>query len=404
MSRRDCVVYAVTRAETARYLLAGQLGFLRRQGFDVVVVAGPGPDLGLVAEREGVRDATVPMARQGRLFADLVALVRMSRVFRRLRPALVNASTPKAGLLGMLASALTGVPARVYTLRGLRLETARGLRRWLMALAERVACACAHRVICVGPSLAGRCRQLRLAPARKVRVLGDGSSNGVDVTRFRQWAGSGADDAEAAELAHRIGLPRGVPVVGFVGRMSRDKGVGELAAAFFEVVLPACPDARLLIVGPVDLNDPAPEGARERLLAHPQVVFAGFVPDAAPYYRLMDVLAFPSLREGFPNAPLEAAASGLPVVEFDVTGTVDAVVDGVTGRLVPAGDWRALGEAVADYLADPERAREDGRRGRARVEERFTSERVWQAWLEEYRDLLAERLPGAAAEPGDDRR
>jgi glycosyltransferase involved in cell wall biosynthesis len=404
MARRQRIAYTVTRAETARYLLTGHLAFLRRHGVEVLVIAAPGRDLEFVAAREGVETVAVPMEREERPLADLRALVRMCRVFRRLRPALVNASTPKAGLLGMLAAALSGVPARVYTLRGLRLETARGVRRWLMALAERVACACAHRVVCVGPSLAGRCRQLRLAPVRKVRVLGDGSSNGVDVTRFRPRADGGADDAEATELAHRIGLPRGMPVVGFVGRMSRDKGVGELAAAFLDVVLPACPDARLLIVGPVDLNDPAPEGARERLLAHPRVVFAGFVPDAAPYYRLMDVLAFPSLREGFPNAPLEAAASGVPVVGFAVTGTVDAVVDGVTGRLVPAGDWRALGEAVADYLADPERACADGRRGRARVEERFTSMRVWRAWLEEYRDLLAERLPAAAAEPGDDRR
>ena len=395
MSRRARLVFAVTRAETARYLLLGQLAFLRRHGFEVVVVAGPGPDLEYVAGRDGVETLAVPMAREGRLMSDLVALVRLRRAFRRLRPAVVNASTPKAGLLGMIAAALAGVPARIYTLRGLRLETARGARRRLMVLAERIACACAHRVLCVSPSLAERCRALRLAPARKIRVLGPGASNGVDVARYRPRA---APDEEA-QLAHRIGLPRGVPVVGFVGRMSRDKGIGELAAAFFDLVLPACSAARLLVVGPVDLNDPAPEGARARLLAHPQVVFAGFVTDAAPYYRLMDVVAFPSLREGFPNAPLEAAASGLPVVGFTATGTVDAVADGVTGTLVPSGDWRALGAALAGYLADPERAREHGRRGRERVEQLFRSERVWQTWLEEYRDLLGERAPAPVTPP-----
>jgi glycosyltransferase involved in cell wall biosynthesis len=113
----------------------------------------------------------------------------------------------------------------------------------------------------------------------------------------------------------------------------------------------------------------------------------GFVPDAAPYYPLMDVLAFPSSREGFPNAPLEAAAAGVPTVGYRVTGTVDALVDGGTGRIVPAGDRAALADALAAYLDDPDLRRRHGRAARERAETHFRREIVWREWERFFRGL-----------------
>jgi Glycosyl transferase 4-like domain len=95
----------------------------------------------------------VPMEREISPFKDLVSLVRIYRVLRHIRPAIVNAGTPKAGLLGMIAACAAGVPVRIYSLLGLRWETARGLKRFVLGVAEHCASALAHTVICVSKSL-----------------------------------------------------------------------------------------------------------------------------------------------------------------------------------------------------------------------------------------------------------
>jgi glycosyltransferase involved in cell wall biosynthesis len=379
------LAYLVTHPMTARLLLEGQLRSLGEAGFEPVLISSPGPDLEGVAEREGARVETLAMAREIAPLRDAVALARLVRRLRRLGPAIVNAGTPKAGLLGMLAARLAQVPVRVYTLRGLRLETARGARRRLLAAAERLACASAHRVVCVSDSLRRRAVELGLVAEAKTAVLGAGSSNGVDVERFARAA---RDRERTAALRAELGLPAGAPVVGFVGRFTRDKGIVELAEAF-ERVARELPAARLVLVGDFEAGDPVPAALAARLRRDPRIVLAGFVRDTAPYYPLMDVLAFPSHREGFPNAPLEAAAAGLPAVGFRVTGTVDAVVDGETGRIVAPGDAGALGAALLDYLRDRDLRDRHGRAARERVERSFRREVVWRAWTEEYRRLLA---------------
>lgn len=372
---------------TARYLLRGQAAYLAAEGFDVRVVCSPGADLEEFRRTDPVAVEAVPMSRRIAPLADLRSLYRLTRLLRRLRPDLLSASTPKAGVLGMLAGRLAGVPRRIYTLRGLPLETARGARRGALRQIERRAAALAHHVVCVGPSLRRRVLELGLTTPEKAILVANGSSNGVDLDRF---APTPERRRKARALRHRLGLPAAAPVVGCVGRLTRDKGLADLAEAFLGPVLDRLPEARLLLVGDFEEADPVDPEIRRRLESDRRVTITGWVPDSAPYYGVMDLLAFPSYREGFPNAPLEAAAAGVPTVGYRSVGTVDAVEDGVGGALVPTGDRRELGRALAEHLRDDELRRRRGAAARERARRLFRREIVWQGWADLYRGVLAE--------------
>jgi len=381
------IAYVVTVPLSARVLLRGQLRYMREHGLEVGVISGPGEELEAVAESEGVAVLEVPMRRQISPLYDLVSLWRLFRTLREFEPDIVNAGTTKAGLLGMICAKMARVPTRVYTLRGLRLETLDGLKRLITSLSEVLASACATRVVSVSESLRRAFVSRRLAPASKVVVLGKGSSNGVDAERFlpteenlrRAWA-----------LRERLEIPEGVPVVGFVGRFVRDKGIIELLSVS-EEVLKAFPETRFLLLGRLEEWSLVPATYAKKLEDHPRLVRAGFVSDTAPYYHLMSVLAFPSHREGFPNAPLEAASAGVPVAGFAVTGTVDAVVDGETGLLVPRGDTGALAKALIRLLGDEALRASMGVVARERVLKDFSNEKVWEGWLRFYKEELAAR-------------
>jgi glycosyltransferase involved in cell wall biosynthesis len=247
--------------------------------------------------------------------------------------------------------------------------------------------------VCVSESLRRAYVAGGYAPADKTCVLAAGSSNGVDAARFAPTA---ARRAQARALRRDLGVPPQAPVVGFVGRLVPDKGVAELLDAF-DALRGARPDARLLLLGGDLGGDALPAALARRARRTPGVVAVGPTAEPAPYYALMDALAFPSHREGFPNVPLEAAAAEVPVVGFRATGVVDAVEDGRTGRLVPRGDAAALAAALQGYLADADLRRAHGAAGRARVCRLFAREVVWRAWAAEYARLL--RAHGLPAPP-----
>lgn len=379
------LVFIVTTALTARFLMRGQLAYLASSGFEVHLVTAPGPDLDAVRDTDGVTCHEVEMAREIRPLSDLRSAWQVFRILRRLSPQIVSASTPKAGLIGMLVARVLRLPNRVYTVRGLRLETSTGFERLLLTLGERLASTCSHVVVAVSPSLRRAYVEGRYAPEVKTLVLGFGSSNGVDISRFRPEEPGDS----AAALRASLGLEPSHRLLGFVGRLVADKGVGDLLRSFDALVCSRFPEARLLLVGGFESGDPVAVETRDRLLSHPKVIVREWVPDSSPWYRVMDLLVFPSLREGFPNAVLEAAACAVPAVAYAATGTVDAVADGETGLLVPRGDWRALGAAVCRYIADSELRQRHGLAARQRVLDRFSQETVWRRWRDFYRELTA---------------
>jgi glycosyltransferase involved in cell wall biosynthesis len=383
-------VVHVTTVSAALFFLCGQASFMRRAGFALHAMSSPsssvGGSLAAFGDQERVPVHPVEMARRITPLRDLVALWRMWRVLRRVRPAVVDAHTPKGGLLGMLAAALARAPVRVYHMHGLPFVTATGLRRRLLRLAERVSCRLAHRVLAVSHSIRALAIAEGFCPPGKIAVLLGGTVNGVDAAgRF--------EPNPAARLGARgeRGIPADAVVVGFVGRLARDKGIVELAEAWARLR----DDGRLhlLLVGPLDADDALPGHVVAALRADPRVHLEGAVADPTRLFAAMDVVALPTYREGFPQVALEAAAMALPVVATAVPGCVDAVTP-ETGTLIPPRDVPALAAALRRYVADPALRERHGAAARRRVLAEFRQDALWEALAAEYRALLASRSRG----------
>ena len=373
-------------------LLRGSLDHARRSGFDVTLLCSPGEEAERMAAAEGCAFVPVPMEREIAPLRDLVSLFRVWRALGKLRPTLVNAGTPKAGLLVTVAAWARRVPCRIYTLQGLRLETAAGLKRLILGGTERVAAGLAHRVVCISESLRRRAADLGLFSLTKAAVVA--SANGVDVDRY---APTEANLAGGRAVRRELGIPEEATVVGYVGRVVRDKGIIEIAQAW-RAVSGDYPDLHLLLVGGAEAADRVSDDIEVLIDTDPRIHPTGFVADPVPYYAAMDILVLPSYREGFANVVIEANAMGRPVVATRVTGLVDSVADGVSGTLVPVRDGAALADALRRYLADPEIARAHGEGGRQRVLREFTQEQRWEAMRAQYEELLVRRgqpLPGA---------
>lgn len=366
--------------------LRGQAGFMAAAGIELHVVSSPGQLLDSFGAEEGVPAHPVPISRSVTPVKDLAALWKLVRLFRRVRADIVHVHTPKAALLGMIAAWAARVPVRVHHLRGLPSSTATGPVGRLLSWSDRVACGLAQRVVCVSPSLRREALDARICPASKLVVLGHGSGQGVDARgRFDPARFSAADRRQRREA---LGIPEDAVVLGYVGRLTLDKGLRELQGAW-ELLRDRYPGLHLLLAGSPDDRAPLPTDLRARFDLDRRVHSVGWTNDVPAVYSVIDILVLPTYREGFPNVVLEAGAMELPVVATQVTGCVDAVVGGKTGMLVPPRDAESLADAIGAYVATPALRREHGRVARERVLQQFRPEALWEGLLREYTSLAA---------------
>jgi glycosyltransferase involved in cell wall biosynthesis len=385
---RGPLLLHVTTIPMSLTFLVGQIDFMKSRGFGVRAVSSPGRDLVRFARREGVAVSAVRMNRRITPWEDIKSLWGLVRVMRRTRPAIVHGHTPKGGLLAMIAALVAGSSVRIYHMRGLPMLTATGFRRRLLWCAERSACALAHRTLCVSRSVRDQAVAEGLCPPDRIKVLAGGSGNGVDAGhRFNPDRTSVQDRQRTRE---RLGIPADAPVIGYVGRVVREKGIVELADAW-QRLRHFHPDARLVLVGPFEPEDPVPAATEAILRDDPRIHLVGMDWNTPPLYAAMDLVVLPTYREGFPNVPLEAAAMGLPVVATRVPGCIDAIRDEVTGLLVPPRDAAALALAIGRYLESDALRRDHGQAGRERVRSEFRQEVIWEALYQEYVRLMDER-------------
>lgn len=344
-SRTKRIVIGVTIDDSLQFH-NGLPAALVEDGWEVHIVSGNGRRMRALAELDGVETHPIEMRRGPSPIRDIGALIQWVHLLRRLRPDVTLIGTPKAALLGNLAGAICHVPRRIYNLLGLRVETASGPFRTVLLAMERITAKSATEVLAVSASVERLAVDLRLFRADKSIVLGRGSCNGVDLERFRELARLGSGCPVGAER-----LVEGLPVIGFVGRLTRDKGLPVLAEAL-RLLADRGRAVQLLVVGGVD--DSSGQTALRTLSSTGQtVVTTGYQEDPDPYYALMDVFCLPSLREGLPNVVLESMASHTVVIASNATGNIDLVSDGQTGILVEKHSGEQLAQAIEHAIDDP---------------------------------------------------
>ena len=348
-------------------------------GWEVHIVSSPGADF---ASFPYASIHEIEMQREVSLGADAAALVAFIKLIRRIRPTIVSVGTPKAGLLGILAAWFARVPFRVYVLRGLRLETLAGFARLLSQAIESFVGVISTHVLAVSPSLATAYAELPGVSREKVRVLGHGASKGVDLRKFTPFSGT---DSELAELREDLSLESEIPVVGYVGRISRDKGaylLRESSNAIYSAGL----DHQILMVGRNELDEETQDFTAGFVAP---VICVDHTEDVERLYWAFDCFCLPTLREGFPNVVLEAAASGIPVVVSDATGACDTATDQVTGLVAKKGDVVSLAEKLRLVLQGDVDTKTIARNARQNVEEKYTLEIVTGNHVAFYNSLMA---------------
>jgi len=371
------VLHVFTSAKFVPFVLPLLTG-LKANGYEVLAASSDGIDLRHL-EALGIEVHRLFMTRRVTPLRDLKSVWELTRLLATLKPDVVHAHNPKAGLLTMLAASFVGISPRIYHVHGSPFLTAEGRRLRLFWLTESVSHFLSSAPIAVSRSLIDALAEAGVWNATSAEVLGRGSAAGIDTSRYQSSAGR----ERGSQLRRFHGLDERSLVLGFAGRYIREKGLSELHAAWIQI-LKRFPSAHLLLAGAPDGDEAA---LVEELRQASNVIDLGFLEDMAPFFEAIDVFALPSYREGLSTVLLEALAFEVPVVASRTVGTVDVVVPGENGFLVPPKDAPALSRAVLELFGDAALRAELGRNGRELVVRSFGRAQMLKALVAFYTEL-----------------
>ena len=335
---------------TLTVLLKSQLKFINNH-FEVVAVSSGGEALDELKKDIGIKVKAVQMTRRITPVQDLLALIGLIKTMRVEKPLIVHTHTPKAGLLGMLAAKIAGVPVRLHTVAGLPSLERAGVQRRILNFVESLTYRCATMVYPNSKQMMEIILENNFCSPEKIKLIGKGSSNGIDTKHFDP-----AIFDKEYRKRHRpsMELKDNDFVFCFIGRVVADKGIHELVSAYLDI-FKKNENAKLIIVGPFEQElDPIDPLIYKEITSHPGIRWVDFKKDIRPYLAISDVFTFPSYREGFPNVVMQAGAMGLPAIVSDINGCNEIVRNGINGLIVPAKSTEKLQSAMEALLYDQE--------------------------------------------------
>ena len=363
-------------------LIEGQMKFMTSHNFEVIGLSSPGELLDKVGNKEGVKVVGIKMSRKITPIQDLKAVLKLYKYLRKEKPTIVHTHTPKAGIVGILASYLARVPNRMHTVAGLPLLEATGVKRKVLNFVEKMTYKCATNVYPNSYGLKNIIVDSNFTKKEKLKVIANGSSNGIDTSYFNPALFS---EEEGQILRDNLNVQKKDFVFIFVGRIVGDKGINELVAAF-EKLSTENKKVKLLLVGPLEEElDPLQEQTTNIIQNNKQIISVGYQNDVRPYFAIANVLAFPSYREGFPNVVMQAGAMGLPSIVSDINGCNEIIVAQKNGLIIPVKSVTPLYNAMVVTIKDKQMRLN----ARHMITNRFEQKVVWEALLNEYKTLTS---------------
>lgn len=319
-------------ASSAINFIGEQFSAFSQKGHEMHLICSPGNGIDEFCVQHGIHYHPVLLERRTRPLRDLKALWNIARYIKQKKIDVVICHQEKSRLLGTLAAWLLRVPVRIIYAHGVIVDTMHGAKKRFFIIEGRFVSLMAHKVICVSPSVMRRRIENGIDKPEKQVLIGCGTCNGVD-TKLK-FNPSFISTSEIEEIKRKFDITTSDFVIGFVGRIVRDKGVIELVKAF-RLLIERHPSRvfKLLVIGIIEKSDSVPQNIIDFLESSPNVVFTGHIPHdiISKYYMLMNLVVLPSYREGFPTVILEAGSVCVPVVVSRSTGCIDSIVDGETG-------------------------------------------------------------------------
>lgn len=381
------LVRITTVPVSMQVLLKGQMRYMKSQGFDVTMISSDGPEVESLVKQEECIHIPVTLTRKISPVTDLLSLIKLVRILRKIKPDIVHTHTPKAGLIGMWAAKLAGVPVRLHTIAGLPWVETTGAMRMLLKFIEKLTAMPASSIYPNSFVQQDFLRSQGIA-LNKMKVLGRGSSNGINSQFFSQHPEimKAAADLKAAEKVAADGW-----IWIFVGRLVKDKGMNELLDAF-NTLQQQFPNDRLWLLGEEEPElDPLDEAHQQLLHNHPAVKCWGFQKDIRPYLAAANVLVFPSYREGFPNVPLQAGSMGCMLILSDINGCNEIVQHRENGLLVPAKNTDALIAAMMETRSNKEKTMQMAGAISHKIRTDYDQQVLWDLLKKEYNNWLSKK-------------